>query len=80
MHSFKQAVVLPWGIKKLKQPKSFDKMEEFVQKVRKQFAHFYSSNVLYWTMELQVLKNAFHLYNFFKITLGSRRNASGKRK
>lgn len=40
MHSFKQAVVLPWGIKKLKQPKSFDKMEEFVQMVRKLFANF----------------------------------------
>ena len=40
MHSFKQAVVLPWGIKKLKQPKSFDKMEEFVQKVIKSIYTF----------------------------------------
>ena len=33
MHSFKQAVVLPWGIKKLENPKSFEKMKGFVQKV-----------------------------------------------
>ena len=33
MHSFKQAVVLPWGIKRLKKAKLFDRMKEFVQKV-----------------------------------------------
>ena len=46
MHSFKQAVVLPWGIKKLKQPKSFDKMEEFVQKVIKSI-HTFQQIVVY---------------------------------
>ena len=54
MHSFKQAVVLPWGIKKLKQPKSFDKMEEFVQKVTKTFGHCDISNFkrLYYIVKI----------------------------
>ena len=33
MHSFKQVVVLPWGIKKLKPTKSFDRIKSFVQEV-----------------------------------------------
>ena len=35
MHSFKQVVVLPWGIKKLEPTKSFERIKSFVQKVLK---------------------------------------------